>query len=172
MLCSGSFISCRLAKCCDAYIVALATKVLLLIVGVEASFDLTYTMSQGNLLSTSANKGTSLLSVAPHSGLSRGTFIVATCCQHRSSTRSVINVGPAQLTMLATVDGQFVASSVCICLQHDAHEAARRTGSSATADTCSSLWMFTAIALAPLRCHAFVYLFPSINQSINQSGIA
>jgi len=46
------------------------------------------------------------------------------------------------LTLLATVDvrhyGQFIALSVT-CVRHDACEAARRVGPSATADTCDAL---------------------------------
>ena len=38
-------------------------------------------------------------------------------------------------TILQTVDSQFVTVSVQICRQHDAREATRRAGPSATADT-------------------------------------
>jgi len=50
-------------------------------------------------------------------------------------------VGRAKLTVLATVDVrptslamQFITLSVHLCVQHDAREAPRRSGSSATAD--------------------------------------
>jgi len=43
-------------------------------------------------------------------------------------------VGCQKLTVLATVGGQFITLSVQFCLQHDAREAARRAGPSATAD--------------------------------------
>jgi len=57
-------------------------------------------------------------------------------------TRSVINWTVfrwTKLTILATVDGQFITLSVYLCVQHGAHEAARRAGSSATSDTCYTL---------------------------------
>ena len=55
-------------------------------------------------------------------------------------------VGQAKLTVLATVDVrptslamQFITLSVHLCVQHDAREAPRRSGSSATADPCSRM---------------------------------
>ena len=54
-------------------------------------------------------------------------------------TLSVINwtgVSRTKLTILATVDSQFVSMSIQSNLQHDACEAARRVGLSATGDTC------------------------------------
>jgi len=41
---------------------------------------------------------------------------------------------PIKLKTLATVDGQFITLSVYLCIEHDASEAARRTGASTTAN--------------------------------------
>jgi len=43
-------------------------------------------------------------------------------------------VGWQKLTVLATVGGQFITMSIQFSLQHDAREATRRAGPSATAD--------------------------------------
>jgi len=45
-------------------------------------------------------------------------------------------VSRTRLIVLATVDGQFITLIVHLHLQHNECEAARRTGPSATADTC------------------------------------
>jgi len=44
-------------------------------------------------------------------------------------------VGRTKLTAFATVYGQFITSTVHLCLQHNVREAARRAGPFATADT-------------------------------------
>jgi len=79
-----------------------------------------------------------------HNSRRRKFAFVATCCQLSSTNadtrrdkRANVISRTYNLTVLATVDVrcQFITLSVHLCVQHDACQAARRAGPSATADT-------------------------------------